>query len=81
MRTQEFAPGQRLLPGRRGEGIVGGDFEHVGVPQAAAAHASAVQNHHAFQQAYLQDAKGTDCRDPQVFPEGQGWYLAKSWSR
>ena len=71
MWTEEIAPGQGFLPGRSGKSIIGGDFEHIRVSQAAAAHASTMQYHHAFQQAYLQDAVGADSRKPQVFPEEQ----------
>jgi hypothetical protein len=30
-----------------------------------------MQDHHAFQQTYLQDAVGTNGRNPQIFPEEQ----------
>ena len=63
MRTESLAPGQRLVPGRRGESRIVGDFEHVGVSQTAAAHTRAVQHHHAFQRANLEYAKGA-----------QGWH-------
>ena len=52
----KYLPHVKAIPCRCGEGFVGGDFEYVGITQASAAHACAVQDHHTFENADLQNA-------------------------
>lgn len=48
--------------------FVAGNFEHVGVAQTSAADARAVQDHHAFEDADLQNAVRADGGEPEIFP-------------
>jgi len=71
MGAEDLTPGDRLLPGRGGEGLLGRDLEHIGVAQAASADTRTVQDHHAFKEADLQNAERAQERRPDIFPELQ----------
>ncbi len=65
---QSCFPIGQVAPGRRFEQAIIRLHQHVGVPQTAAAHAAAVQNHHVVEHAYLQNSETAQGRKPEIFP-------------
>ena len=65
---QDLAPIHILIPRGRCKGFVGRDFKHVGITEAATAHTRAMQNHHALEDADLQDPIRADGWHPNISP-------------
>ncbi len=68
MRTKHIAPFDILTPCRGGKGFVGGHFKHVGITETASAHTCAVQDHHTFEDADLQNTMRAQSGKPNIFP-------------
>ena len=67
MRPEHLFPIYHALPGWMIENVIVGDHEHVGIPQASASHAAAVQSEHISEEAELEDAKTAQGGGPKKF--------------